>query len=113
MNYFTTQELACKCDKCKTFRYNHELLSILDDVREELGESIIVNSCYRCVDHNKAVGGSPRSRHLQGNAVDIHIKNNNYRYRLMRILLDKGVSVLVYKTFIHIQLDLEPIVRYM
>ncbi len=113
MKYFTTQELKCKCNKCNEVVYNQELLNILDEVREELGESIIVNSCCRCANHNKNIGGSPKSRHLHGNAVDLHIKNNNYRFRLMKLLLNKGVSILVYRTFIHIQLDLEPKIVYM
>jgi zinc D-Ala-D-Ala carboxypeptidase len=48
------------------------LASGLEKVRKVLGNKAIhVNSGYRCAALNKAVGGSPKSRHMLGLAADI------------------------------------------
>lgn len=48
-----------------------ELIVFLDDIRENWGSAIKVNSGYRCPLLNKAVGGSSTSSHLFGFAVDL------------------------------------------
>ncbi len=52
------------------------LIKVLDVIREELGEPIIVNSGFRCPELNNAVGGSKTSWHLKGMAVDIRCSDN-------------------------------------
>ncbi len=47
--------------------------NILDPAREALGKAIHVNSGYRCVKLNRAVGGAASSQHLTGEAVDIEL----------------------------------------
>lgn len=47
------------------------LADFLDDVREELGHPIIVNSAYRSAEVNAAVKGVPNSLHRKGRAADI------------------------------------------
>ena len=36
---------------------------------------LVIHSGFRCVSHNKDVGGSPFSKHLLGEAIDFHIHN--------------------------------------
>lgn len=48
---------------------------VLDPVREEWEEPIIVTSGYRVPILNKAVGGSETSDHMTGEAVDIRPQN--------------------------------------
>lgn len=45
--------------------------TILDPLREAYGAPIIVNSGYRSIPVNNAVGGSKTSQHLKGQAADI------------------------------------------
>lgn len=45
--------------------------SLLDPIREMWGKPLHVNSGYRCLALNKAVGGKPTSQHLKGEAADI------------------------------------------
>lgn len=45
--------------------------NILDPLREAYGKPIIVTSGYRCDRLNKVVGGSNKSQHKFGQAVDI------------------------------------------
>lgn len=52
-----------------------ELIIILDQLREEWGSPIRVNSGYRCEKLNKLVGGSTTSSHLFGCAVDLYPVN--------------------------------------
>ena len=46
---------------------------ILDPLRELLGKPVLVNSGFRCVALNKAVGGVADSQHCLGQAADIHV----------------------------------------
>lgn len=48
-----------------------EFLSLLDTLRDELDDIIIITSGYRCESYNKKVGGKPNSEHLHGNAADL------------------------------------------
>jgi hypothetical protein len=45
--------------------------NILDPLREHLGKPIIITSGYRSAELNKAIGGSPTSQHIVGQAADI------------------------------------------
>lgn len=47
------------------------LADFLNEVREEFGEPIVVNSAYRTPIVNKLVGGVSNSFHLEGRAADI------------------------------------------
>lgn len=47
-----------------------ELVDILDELREHFGP-VIINSGYRCPEHNAKIGGAKASRHVVGDAVDI------------------------------------------
>lgn len=48
--------------------------SILDPLREEVGQPIIVTSGYRPVKLNTLIGGSNTSQHCLGEAADIHVR---------------------------------------
>jgi hypothetical protein len=45
--------------------------NIFEPLREWVGDIIKVNSFFRSVELNKAIGGSSRSQHCQGRAIDI------------------------------------------
>jgi hypothetical protein len=45
--------------------------NIFEPLREWVGGPIKINSFYRCVDLNSAIGGSSRSQHCEGRAIDI------------------------------------------
>ena len=60
--------------------------NLLDPLREMIGEPISVNSGYRTLAVNKAVGGSqkPISQHTKGEAVDIKCSNNAKLFQTIR-----------------------------
>ena len=47
--------------------------NLLQPLRDDLGKSIKINSCYRGEELNKAVNGSKTSQHCKGEAADIEI----------------------------------------
>ena len=67
--YFTEKELACK--DCGANGATDELKEALDDYRKAVGDPVIVDSAYRCPQHNQNVGGLSGSMHLFGKAADI------------------------------------------
>ncbi len=47
-------------------------VTVLEPLRARLDRPLIVSSGFRCVELNAIVGGVPDSRHLDGEAADIH-----------------------------------------
>ena len=52
---------------------NMELIAekVFEPLRKWVGGPIKINSFFRCPDLNKAIGGSRKSQHCQGQAIDI------------------------------------------
>lgn len=46
---------------------------LLEPLRSLVGLPVKVTSGYRCAELNKAIGGSPKSEHIQGFAADIKV----------------------------------------
>ena len=69
--YFTIEELACPC--CGQMGMDDKFMQHIDLLRRNFGKPMPVTSGYRCEKHNEAVGGSPRSAHKLGRALDIDI----------------------------------------
>ena len=46
-------------------------LHILEPLRQAFAQPIVINSGYRTPELNRAVGGSPTSQHLKGQAADL------------------------------------------
>ena len=48
---------------------------ILDELRETLGEPIMINSAYRAPAYNKRIGGAGKSQHMAFTALDFQVRN--------------------------------------
>lgn len=70
---FKRGEFACRC-KCGFDTVDIELIKILEKVRSHFDAPIKINSGARCIDHNRAIGGSDASQHTKGRAADIVVK---------------------------------------
>lgn len=56
----------------KEVKVDESLVAKLEVLRKALDDKpLVINSGYRTVEHNKEVGGSPKSQHLKGKASDI------------------------------------------
>lgn len=70
--HFKASEFKCKCGKMHYFKVDDELIQKLELLREKLNCSKInVTSGFRCVEHDKSVGGSGKGQHTLGKAADI------------------------------------------
>ena len=69
----TALRLGLNNDPTKTHLSNMELLAekIFEPLRKHVGGPIKINSFYRGPELNKAIGGSSKSQHCEGRAIDI------------------------------------------
>lgn len=118
MNYFTFNELTrteqpifnIPQDMAVVKNLCH-LCDMLNTIRLDYGEAVVVSSGYRCPAVNEAVGGVPNSNHLYGRAADIRVEYypaNTYYQRLQRLVDVVNLNrlslreVIVHRTYIHI-----------
>ena len=60
---------------------------LLDPIREEWGEPIVVSSGYRCKELNTLIGGVKNSHHMLGCAADIIAGNRADHRKLFRLIV--------------------------
>ncbi|MBC7165716.1 MAG: DUF882 domain-containing protein [Roseovarius sp.] len=72
---FSPAEIACRGSG--QLKLHPEALDKLQALRDRLGKPLIVRSAYRSPEHNRAVGGAPRSKHMDGTAFDIAMSNHD------------------------------------
>ena len=72
---FSPAEIACR--GTGKLLINEAALDKLQALRDRLGKPLIVRSAYRSPEHNQAVGGAKRSKHLIGAAFDIAMTNHD------------------------------------
>jgi uncharacterized protein YcbK (DUF882 family) len=58
---------------CSQTLVDQKLVNYLQKIRTHFGKAVNISSGYRCVTHNKNVGGATGSRHAKGQAADIYI----------------------------------------
>lgn len=87
MNYFTDDELKCKC--CGVNKFNNRTLRRLNNLRATLGRAITLSSAYRCKAYNLKIGAT--QTHATGQAVDIAVSGLN-AYKLLDKALEMGFS---------------------
>jgi len=77
-------------------------LPLLDELRQRVGEPLVITSSYRSKEYNKFIGGAKKSQHLYGKAVDLACNNGTLRAKIVRHALDLGLTVGIAKGFCHI-----------
>lgn len=81
-------------------------LNAIDSARGEAGIPFKINSGYRTPEHNKSVGGSPTSSHLDGFAADIACTDSHTRQKILDALWIVGFNRIgIAHTFIHCDVD--------
>ena len=72
---FSPSEIACR--GTGQLKLHPAALDKLQALRDRLSKPLIVRSAYRSPEHNRAVGGAPRSKHMDGTAFDIAMSNHD------------------------------------
>ncbi|MCC6006491.1 MAG: DUF882 domain-containing protein [Rhodobacteraceae bacterium] len=72
---FSPAEIACR--GTGQLKLHPAALDKLQALRDRLGKPLILRSAYRSPEHNRAVGGAPRSKHMDGAAFDIAMSNHD------------------------------------
>ena len=99
---FTTDEMKCPC--CDACNMNDEFMTTLQEIREQCNFGFRVNSAYRCKEYNNKVSSNTRGQHIEGQAVDISMKDRYKRFKLLNKAIDSGYfkDIAIAKTFIHL-----------
>lgn len=67
---FVLADFACNCG-CNGNETQQAIVDLCNAIEAQMPSALTLNSGYRCVAHNAAVGGVPNSQHRQGRAGDI------------------------------------------
>lgn len=106
--HFSRNEFRCQCGSCEGHdTVDYALLEVLEALRQELREPVIISSAHRCRAHNEAVGGARHSQHLLGRAVDVvvgGVSPNGVAAVAEEIFADLGINggIGIYEAFTHI-----------
>lgn len=104
MNYFIEKEFVCPC--CGESDMRVGVMYALDLARGYAGVPFQITSGYRCEKHNKAIGGSPTSSHLNGTAVDVACTDSHRRWCIVDGLIGAGFNRIgIADTFVHADMD--------
>lgn len=107
--HFTQAELACR--HCGLARFHPGFLDDLSRLREEYARPMRLTSACRCAEHNRAVGGHPRSLHVGDAphhgangalAVDVATADGAYRGALFALAWGLGWSIGWGRGFLHL-----------
>lgn len=106
IGFFDTKEFYSRDDRPSPYPtvVRSELIELLNHIRKEFKQPILVTSGYRSPERNAAVGGVKNSTHIQGIAADIRPKDLADLPELQSICLrfnpEGGVGL--YDTFVHV-----------
>jgi uncharacterized protein YcbK (DUF882 family) len=73
VKHFNDKEFECPC--CKEIRVDLGLKLYLEIIRRRFKNIVVINSGYRCDNHNRKVRGARHSQHKKGMAADIRVYN--------------------------------------
>lgn len=128
--HLTWDELACNNGVPYPVRWRHSraipLSLVFEAVRRTIGGPIRINSAYRTIEYNRAVGGSRKGQHPEGRALDLGLPRGMLMKDFLAVVLEVArypsfptgpptliegrlTGIGVYPTFIHI--DTRPSVR--
>ena len=82
------------------------VFQVLQPLRDYIDKPITINSGYRCLKLNAAVGGVPTSQHVQGQAADIKVDGLS-SFEIAQAVLDLHLpydQLILYNDFVHISI---------
>lgn len=105
--HFKVSEFECKCGQCD-IKLDSELMAVCELIRLRFNQPVIITSGYRCPTHNANVGGAKGSKHMEGIAADIKVKNTSPDtvYSFLDETFPTSYGIGLYKSWVHI--DVRP-----
>lgn len=77
------------------------VLNVLQPLRDALGQPLFINSGYRCLKVNEAVGGVPTSQHVLGQASDVGCSDPYALAKLAKWMRLDYDQCILYPSFVH------------
>lgn len=102
--HFNRSEFSCFC-RCGFDCVDKDLLNVLEMIRDEFEQPVIITSGNRCQDYNDTIPGSaPNSQHTKGMAADIKVKNTEPSevYEYLNFMFPDTFGLGLYKTWVHV-----------
>jgi uncharacterized protein YcbK (DUF882 family) len=108
--HFRDYEFWCKDGTPVPDLFSDNMLKVayqLEIIRSALNEPVYINSAYRTISHNTAIGGASRSFHLYCMAVDIRCSGATPAqvFKVISKLIDQGKIIAgglkQYSSFVH------------
>ena len=111
----SAKEYQCKCKfkECRASFITIRLKTVYKKFRKAVGIALTILSGNRCQRHNFNVGGAKKSRHLDGEGIDIDSDNLLSVFSLeevKKIAKESGFTYIKYypnKKFFHLDVRLE------
>ncbi len=101
---FSLSEMVCPCQQCTPPTFTLLVLK-LQAVRDALNVPLIITSGYRCQAYNKEIGGAENSAHLTGEAADIAIPNDTFRWHFLDEAIGHFKRIGLYTKHAHIDVS--------
>jgi len=106
---FSIAEFASKDGIDSHCRMDQDFMDRLQRLRDKFKLSMVITSGIRSPEHNKAVGGSPKSQHLTRPCIacDISIEgwNSSERHRFIQLVILFGFTGIgIGRKFIHLDM---------
>ena len=105
---FETSEIATErgiCNIITSFEVRDSVkalvLNVLQPLRDAWGQSLKINSGYRCPELNKIVSRASNSQHMKGEAADVASDNPYELAKLAKGLNLPFDQMILYPTFVH------------
>lgn len=105
---FTKSDTAARLhinNAITTWEVRDNIKALVDDVlqplRDAWGGPLFINSGYRCLELNKAVGGVPTSQHVLGQAADVGCTDPYALAKLAKRMNLGFDQMIVYPSFVH------------
>lgn len=105
--HFNLSEFQCKC--CCHVKIWAPLLHHLEALRLFWKNPLVITSGFRCLRHNKKIGGVAHSLHTQGRAVDIVVMKSRQPFFCKLAKKAGFTSIIAYgkRNFVHLALKTE------
>lgn len=100
LHFFTDQEL--RCPETMEYVLSPSFGKRLDELRDLYGKPMVLTSAARSRQHNKNIGGHPRSLHVYDYpfydtggccAVDVRIRDRSDRVLFVKLALEQEFSI--------------------